>query len=189
MADIDIQKKGPSIWPWIIGLALLLLLGWLVAEWLGDDDEVEVAGEQVGVVTEPVAVPPAAVVAPGTEPAGAPGAGAEPLPVGLIVTSPANYAGQPMAGLVRVTEVPTDRGFWIEDQGQRLFVVLDEPKPEIKNVNAGQQVRIQDARVYDAQNLSQIPGNLDADTRRIIQGLPAVLYVTAKNLEIVQPAA
>lgn len=28
MADINVERKGPSIWPWIIGLIILALLIW-----------------------------------------------------------------------------------------------------------------------------------------------------------------
>lgn len=44
MADIDVQRKRTSIWPWILGLFLLLLLGWAVME-LFENDEVDVAGD------------------------------------------------------------------------------------------------------------------------------------------------
>lgn len=53
MADIDVERKGPSIWPWIIGLIVLALVIWALAELLGDDaddtaDQVDV--DPVGVV-------------------------------------------------------------------------------------------------------------------------------------------
>lgn len=57
MADIEIERKrGGSVWPWILGLLLLLLLGWLLWEWLDDDREVV---EEPAVVTEPVVADPA----------------------------------------------------------------------------------------------------------------------------------
>ncbi|MEW5929336.1 MAG: hypothetical protein AB1941_17930 [Gemmatimonadota bacterium] len=75
MADIDIERKGPGIWPWIIGLLVLALVAWLLVEALADDDE---AVEQpVAAVTEP-APPPADPVA--TAPAAAGAAGAAALP-------------------------------------------------------------------------------------------------------------
>lgn len=51
MADIDVQRKGPSIWPWIVGLIVLALLIWALVEMF--DDEADVAG----VVDPPVAAP------------------------------------------------------------------------------------------------------------------------------------
>lgn len=40
MAEINIEKKDPSsVWPWLLGLALLLVVGWIAISALGDDDE------------------------------------------------------------------------------------------------------------------------------------------------------
>lgn len=39
MADIDIQEKKGSVWPWVIGLLALVLVVWVGMEMLGDDDE------------------------------------------------------------------------------------------------------------------------------------------------------
>lgn len=39
MADIDIQEKKGSIWPWVIGLLALVLVVWVGMEMLGADDE------------------------------------------------------------------------------------------------------------------------------------------------------
>jgi hypothetical protein len=51
MADIDIQKKtGPGIWPWIVGLLLLVLVIWGVAQFMGNDDD-------TGLATDTTAVP------------------------------------------------------------------------------------------------------------------------------------
>ena len=52
MAEIKVERKGPNIWPWIIGLIVLALLIWALMELFGRD-EPEVVGE------EPVATAPA----------------------------------------------------------------------------------------------------------------------------------
>lgn len=173
MADIDIQKKSTSVWPWILGLIVLALAIWALAELFGGEEEV---------AEVPAAVAPAAV---GEQ---APLAMDQParIPVAAIAAAPANYRTQPMEGLATVVEVPTDRAFWVEDGGQRMLAIIDEPKPEIMNVNAGQTVRIRDARVFDTSNMSEIPGNLDPDTKKLLQNQQSVLYVKAQNLEIVE---
>lgn len=58
MADINVERKGPSIWPWIIGLLVLALLIWAIAEMVDTDDVRDVAE------VEEVQEPPAAVPAP-----------------------------------------------------------------------------------------------------------------------------
>lgn len=50
MADINVERKGPSIWPWIIGLIVLALLVWFLADMFMGNDEEEV------VVTDPATV-------------------------------------------------------------------------------------------------------------------------------------
>lgn len=50
MADIDVERKKTSIWPWIIGLLVLALLIWALME-MFESDEPEV------VATDPVAAP------------------------------------------------------------------------------------------------------------------------------------
>jgi hypothetical protein len=73
MADINVERKGPSIWPWIIGLLVLALLIWAVAEMVDRDDRVADTVETTVPAAEapPPAAPPATdeFVAPGTAPA------------------------------------------------------------------------------------------------------------------------
>ena len=47
MADINVERKGPSIWPWIIGLIVLALLVWALMELFGRNDPGVVEGEPV----------------------------------------------------------------------------------------------------------------------------------------------
>lgn len=59
MADIDIQRKGPAIWPWIIGLLVLGLLTWALLEMFDTDEVVE---EPVATAVDPAPVAPAPAV-------------------------------------------------------------------------------------------------------------------------------
>ena len=174
MAEIHIEKK-PSIWPWIIGLLVLGLLIWGVAEMMGGDDEEVAAVEGVEAVEAPLIADPAAGVAP-----------AAGIPISQIVASPAAWAGKRVTGEARVTEVVSDRGFWIEDQGQRMFVLVNELPNEIKNVDAGQSLRISDAMVYAGTDA--IPGNMEAQALQIAKSQAAVLAVDTRSIEILGAA-
>lgn len=176
MADIDVERKGPSIWPWIIGLIILALLIWLLAEWLGDDDEV---------VETPV---PAAVepITPATTPE--PVAQAPGISIADILGNPAGWLGRDFTDEVRVVEVPTDRGFWIEDQGARLFaIIIDQPAEEPKDINPGQELRITEGVLRDRTFLPELPGEpLDPQTEQIAQNQPIFLVVDERNINILE---
>ncbi len=173
MAEINVQRRRGGVWPLVlIGTILLGLTLWGLYEWLESDD-LQVAAVE----------PSTGSVAPPAPPAGA----VTVIPVAAILSAPTSY-GVPLDGRARVTEVVTDRGFWIGADGQRMFVVIDEPKPEIKEVQPGQTVVIRQATVYPSAQVTSIPGELDADTRRIIESVPTVLYVKASNIELSGPA-
>ena len=38
MADINVQKKGASIWPWILGLLVVARLVWALMGLFGEDE-------------------------------------------------------------------------------------------------------------------------------------------------------
>lgn len=44
MADINVERKQRSIWPWIVGLLVLALLIWLLASMFNGDDEATTTG-------------------------------------------------------------------------------------------------------------------------------------------------
>lgn len=174
MADIDIERKGPSIWPWIIGLLILALLVWGLVEMMGDDED-EVDADEAAVVEEPLEpAPPPVTTAPA----------AAMLPVAAILAGPDAYVGQTVSGEARVAEVPTDRGFWVEADGQRMFAILNQnvPPEQPLDVNPGQRVRMDGARVRT--DMSEVPGDLDARTRGIVEGQQAFLTVDPANLDI-----
>src|SRR5690606_1033812 len=150
--------RSPSIWPWIIGLLVLALLIWAIAEMV-DTDETQVAG--VEEVEPGQAVPPAAVPTPE--------AGAATIPA--ILSNPSAHVGQQFNGEVRVVETVSDRGIWVEQQGQRLFAIVTALSgAEPKRINPGQMLRITGGTLRDSSYLPRLPGAaLDARTRRVAE--------------------
>lgn len=184
MAEIPVERKSSMAWLWI--LLALIILG-LLLWWALDDGEEEVAvqsapTEIVGEQTP--AADPMASPAPGGTEAG--------MSIAAILANPTEYVGRDdFQAEVGVPEVPTDRGFWVEDQGNRLFaIIIDEPREVPLDINAGQRLRVTKGMIRDATFLSQIPGRtLDADTKRIVQDQDAYLIVNEDNIEILSRPA
>jgi len=119
MADINVERKGPSVWPWIIGLLVLALLIWAIAEMV-DTDETQVAEvEEV----EPAGAP-AAVPAPTMEP----GAG-QAVELGTLMPLGADDAGRTITARGTVVGQPIAEGYWIlTDQDAVLFVATEQER-------------------------------------------------------------
>lgn len=65
MADINVQKKGASIWPWILGLLVAVLLIWaLMGLFGGDEDDLPLVEPAQEVGPNPEATPPADLAEP-----------------------------------------------------------------------------------------------------------------------------
>lgn len=186
MADIDIERKKKSPLPWILGLLALALLAFLLMQSCGDEEEVEpaVVTDTTTAVTAPVVAP---VVPPVTDTTtvgatGAAGAAGAAGWIGAVLAG--TSAGQSASGSGTVPETPSDRGFWIEDNGQRVFAVLAEPMEQLKDINPGQRVTISNARVLPGSEVSQVPQDVDADTRRIAEGQQYFLFVPSTAVQI-----
>lgn len=180
MADIDVERKGGMAWLWwLLGLLLIALLLW----WLfsGDDEEDVAVTEPVPAVVEPAPV------------ATTPPAAASPT-IADVLSNPGMYAGQSFTTQeVEVAEVVSDRGFWIENDGQRLFVVKNEsPEPGVadvqgqadvrdgRNVNAGDRLQI-NGTLYTSADEVQPP--LDAQTRQQIEDQPIFLQANVADIQ------
>lgn len=183
MADIDIERKSSMAWIWwLLGAIVLALLIWMFAAG-DDDDDVAVVDPAV-----PAAVTPA--VTPGTTP--------EPIAQGAlcvaqVLSAPNTYIGQRLGTCpVRVVEVVSDRGFWIEENGTRVFAVINEGGEgvadtqgrvaERPDINAGQSINITEATVMD--NVQNLAGPLDDQTRTLASQQPWFLMVEEENVNI-----
>ncbi len=169
MADIPVERKGGMGWLWwVLGLLALVLVIWIVVAAADDDDDVAEVVDTDVVAVEPMAT------------------GAE-ASLSDIMANPAMYIGQPFpTAEVGVSDNMTDRGFWIEEGGQRLFAVLiDEPLEVPIDINPGQRLRISGGTLRAPSYLSEMPGkSIDQDTRNIVDGLTAFLAVDESNIEI-----
>ena len=174
MAEIPVEKKSNMKWLWIVLLALLaaLVLWWL----LSDDD-----GEQAD--GEPVAIEQSA----DTQTADTATVGA--MTIGAIVANPeAFYGEEGFEGTVTVGGPLTDRGFWIENDGARMFaLVIDEPAERRIDINPGATLRLDGGIIRQASTISaeDIEGDaLDQDTMDVIADQDAVLVIDESNMTI-----
>lgn len=162
-------------------LAIPTLLGTFAAGACAGEEEPDVAPVVVA-TTEPATAP---VIPPPPTPADTPA-----VPVRVIIGTPAAFIGQPVVGRARVAEVVSDRGFWLEQNGQRIFAIIAQ-SPQMEDavdINAGQMVAVA-GLVYDNVTADQIPGGLEADARQIVANEPAFLYVPAQNIAILASEA
>lgn len=200
MAEIKIERKK-SIWPWILAALVVLALLWAVFAMTGDGDEIATtAGASAATGTDVVDRPTGGSIdAPADPSVGGMGAqaGADAsatvaamLPIAQLVGSPDQFRGQTVAGQARVVDVPTDRGFWIEGDGQRIFAVIAK-SPNMEqaiDVNTGQLVQLS-AMVHGADQLAQIGGDIDPDTRNVLTGQQVFLVANAQDIRILEGSA
>lgn len=188
MADINIERKRKSPLPWIIGLLALALLAFLLMRSCGDDDPEPAEGVVTDTATAmtttaaPVAAAPA-MVDTGAQAMGATAGAA--AGTGWIAGVLAGTTTGTATGDGIVPETPSDRGFWIEENGQRVFAVLAEPMEQMKDVDPGQRVRVSNARVLRGADAGQIPQDVDAEARRTAQGQQYFLLVPSSGVQIV----
>ncbi len=182
MADMELERRprrgrgGNWVW-WIVGaLVIVLLIWWWVGDWGGDNDNGYAANDETADQVAP---------APVTSPA--PVTTTSAIPIADIVSNPQTYVGQSYSGDVLVTESPTPRGFWAQDDasGQRIFVVVtEEPSGQPLSVTTDQRYTLRDATVSDASTLGSMGGEpLDQQTQDIAQQQPVVLTVSAMNVQ------
>jgi hypothetical protein len=179
MADIDVERKSSMAWLWwLLGLLVLALLAWLLLRG-GDDPEVA--------AVEPLPAP--APVTPATTP--------EPIAQGPLCVAQALSGATPNIGQtlgtcsMNVVEVVSDRGFWIEENGERVFVVINEGAPgvadtqgaaERPDINPGQTITVSEAMVRD--DVQNVAGPLDEQTRTLAGQQPWFLTVEEENVQI-----
>lgn len=142
MADINVERKGPSIWPWVIGLLVLALLIWAIAEMVDTDEDQVAETEQVEEVEEPpAAVPTPTPTQPGMEDA---------VEFETLTPIGSDDIGRQVQLSGEVVGQPTDEGFWVRtetDQQDVIFVqgparTQDGQELSTDQVEQGQNVQL-----------------------------------------------
>lgn len=179
MAEIPVERKsGSKWWLWLILLLLVVaLIWWLVGE--GDDPELE-AVDTVA-VEESADLDSVDATATGE------------MTLAAILANPSSYYGmEGFTGEVEVGGPLTDRGFWIENEGARMFaIVIDDPAERRIDINTGATLRLDGGTVRDPSTISatDIEGDaLDEDTVNAISDQEAVLLIDESNMEITDAA-
>lgn len=175
MAEIPVEKKSSSkTWLWLLLAALLvvLIIWWLSAA----DDDVEPVVVDTAPVESVEAVEPAPM--------------AGEMTLAAILAQPQTYIGQEFTGEVGVGGPLTDRGFWVENDGARMFaIIIDEPREVPLDINAGQRLQINGGMIREGGDVGDVEGvPLDDDTRAVLQDQAAFIMVDENNIEILESA-
>lgn len=171
MAKIPVEKKQQSAWIWwLLGLLLLGGIIWILVEAFDDEEDLDVAGvEEV----EPIPTPQTQEY--------------EGVDLGAILANPGEYVGEPFPTMeVTVSSVPTDRGFWISENGDSLFaIIIDGPEERPKDINPEQTLQMEGGTLHDSSYLPEVPGRpLDASTEDIAKEQSIFLVVDERNIAI-----
>lgn len=180
--------KQRTLWRWIGGLLLAALLVLVLVGIFNNDAIRPIAGRAVGL---PVVVPdadlpidpldPRRVVAPDLPPALSE-IDNRMIPVIDVVSAPQRFLGQEVSGLATVAYVdpgvPQERGIWIEQEGQRLLLILaSEPRADQAiAVEPGDWLRLRGVVQPGPMAAQQLTG-LNARARQMLSGQPAFLLV------------
>jgi hypothetical protein len=198
MADIHVEKNrtGMAVWPWVVGLVVLALLIWaFAANRTGMDGGTITTGQ-----TTATAVTPATGTAATAERRDRPttasdrfvtAGSAATIPVAQIVAQPAQYRQQTVTGTAHVAEVD-DNGLWIEQDGQRLFVLIGADAATVAPALAtstaiaglvpGQRVTLTGV-VHDQASAQALANDVDSGARRIVDTEPAFLFVQSGDID------
>jgi len=202
MANIDIQKKQSSGKGWLWGLlaaagVIALVLFFIFNGEPGDEElgaEVELGAAATEGPWEPLeeegdddraaaSNDERANTGTNDESSNDSNTRGEAFPIAAVMDSPGEWEGRTVEGEVVVRSVPTDRGFWVEEDGQRAFFVVDpEGRESDAHIQQGQRLRISGAKVH--RGLDDLTGQLVAEARQMVEDEPVFFVVDPEDFEI-----
>lgn len=184
VAAAPVETRTRSVLPLIIGLLVLAALAWALMNYMNRS-----RGDATPVVGDTAATP--AVTTPAREgmrdvPPGDPAATNDWFPIAAIFGGPSTYVDRRISGNARVVEVPSDRGFWIEQDGQRMFVMVNEPQSmeQALDINVGQTLALS-GTVHDNTSIGRSGVSLTDEARQVIGGQKAFVLVQPADIRIV----
>ncbi len=171
MADFNWPERNqPTLLPWLIGLVVLGLLMWGIAELVNTDRDNETMAEADSAGPAATAVAPGAAPPPAAAPAAAPAAeqpgGVAPEPVGALMPLGIQDVGQRVSAAGVVLGTPAGEGFWLRTENRALIWVRSSQR-----VKSGQVV--QETGTLQQTNPGEPGAALDAEVESAVakQGL------------------
>jgi hypothetical protein len=192
VAEIHVERKPRSGWAWVWVLLLLVAIG--VLAWLYWPDRVGTRTTETATATDPAMGGDPSVVDTVPLP-GATQPSQSMAMISEIRANPEQWIGREFVGVVNVTDssttdetaMPPERGFWIEQDGERLFVLVnDDPNRTPVAVTPGQPIRIR-GTVRDATFIPQLGAmNLSGEADELLRSEPAYLVAEESAIELAQ---
>lgn len=179
MADINVERKGPSIWPWVIGLVILALVIWAIAELMGDGEvvETEPAGVEAPMVVPPPAPDPNESALGAEVEAYLAACASTTAPVALDHQYTSNCLDQLSAALEAVVENPemadVNLQAQIEDFRTKADRLVESPDASTEHSNMTREAFLSAATLLDDLQDERFP-NLEAAIDQLEEAANAV---------------
>lgn len=102
-----------------------------------------------------------------------------------LSVQPVDFVGQAVRGQARVDEVVSDRGFYIGQKPNRLFVVFSEDaaKHSMVDISAGERV-IFEGLLLSKGAADDLKGDLEPKTRRALEQARAFVALSPENIRV-----
>jgi hypothetical protein len=108
---------------------------------------------------------------------------ASTIPVASIVAQPDQYVRQTVTGTATVVEIEGERGLWVEQDGQRMFVLVGQgDAPVLSDLRAGETVTLTGV-VHTQVSATALANDVDAEAQRVVAEQPAFLFVQAADID------
>lgn len=185
MANPELKPKESRGLGWLWGLLALLVVALLV--WWFVDGPVEEGEPPVEAQIEQRTEDSPVTEVDDPEQTGD-AATAAAITAAEILENPGIWQGIRFVGDVRVTEVASQRSFWVQDPraerdaARELLVVLDPDAGEVPGVTAGSLLHIADAVVRDPGYAGSLSDALDEETRRLVE--QQAVFLTAHPTDV-----
>lgn len=107
------------------------------------------------------------------------------IAVTKVYAAPVDFVGATVVGKAKATKVISDRGFWVNHNGEKIFAVVreDVPSHEMIDIDKGQRLKFGGVLV-DGDNWEQVAGNLEPQTKKTLKEQPYFIAVHWDNIEI-----
>ncbi|QDG52539.1 hypothetical protein FIV42_17895 [Persicimonas caeni] len=101
-----------------------------------------------------------------------------------VYAAPVDFIGATVVGKAEVNKVISDRGFWINHNGERIFAVVREdiPSNEMIDISKGEQLKF-GGIVVDGDDWKKLAGDLEPKTRQTLEEQPYFVAVYWDDIE------